>query len=91
MTKHIVHATISPMIFFLTSSLQNQQLEVTQPTPQEDEVDVHTHDVLEQESLQNLLALDHFLHMVFIFLFMHISMIENMKNSLCFVLHWSTW
>jgi hypothetical protein len=35
---------------FLTRSLQNQRSEVTQPTTQEDEVDVDNHDALEEES-----------------------------------------
>jgi hypothetical protein len=68
-------------------------LEVTQPTSQEDKVDVDRHDVLEQESLQNLLVLDPFLHMVFILPFMRISVIENMKSGLYFscVVQSSTW
>jgi hypothetical protein len=68
--------------FVLTLSLHNQHLEVTQPTPQEDEVDVDRHDITEHETLQNLLALDPFLHTVFIFL--SISLIKNMKNGLNF-------
>jgi hypothetical protein len=55
---------------------------VTQPTTQEDEVNVENHDALEEESLQNLLALNPFLHTVCVLPFTHMFVIENMKSSL---------
>jgi hypothetical protein len=46
------------------TSVQHQQLELTQPTQQEDEIDAKNHDVLKEESLEHLIALDPFLHTV---------------------------
>jgi hypothetical protein len=46
------------------SSVQEQQLEITQPTRIEDEIDAKVHDVLKEESLEHLIALDPFLHTV---------------------------
>jgi hypothetical protein len=44
-------------------SLQ-EQLQITQPTQEEDEVDINEHDILKEESLEHLIVLDPFLHTV---------------------------
>jgi hypothetical protein len=66
---------------------------VTRPTTQEDDVDVDNHDALDEESLRNLVALNPFLHMVYVLPFTHMSVIENTKTSLCFscAMQSSTW
>jgi hypothetical protein len=68
-------------------------LEVAQPTTQEDEVNADKHDVLEEESLRNLLVLDPFLHTVCVLPFTRMSIIQNMKSDLYFsyVVQSSTW
>jgi hypothetical protein len=45
-------------------SLQEERLQITQLTQEEDEVDIDRHDNLKEESLERLLALDPFLHTV---------------------------
>jgi hypothetical protein len=86
MISHNVHATISSM-YFLTWSLQNLRLEITQPTAQEDEVDVDNHDALEEESLRNLLVVDPFFHTVCVLPVRHMFIIQNMKSNLYLCSH----
>jgi hypothetical protein len=44
--------------------MQEQQLEITQSRQEEDEIDAKEHDVLKEESLEHLIALDPLLHTV---------------------------
>jgi hypothetical protein len=62
-------------------------LEITQPTAQEDEVDVDNHDALEEESLRNLLAVDPFFHTVCVLPVRHMFIIQNMKSNLYLCSH----
>jgi hypothetical protein len=48
--------------------LEHEQLEVTQPTTQEDQIEVEELTTLKEDSLQTLQTLDPFIHTIHIFL-----------------------